>query len=159
MLKDRLNWDEYACLLALAASTRSEDPFTQTGAALLDSDGAVLGTGTNGLKRGMTVPDWMFLEERRSEKSKLIIHAEKNLWRNKKDGKGHLLGLTITPCRSCAELIASSDVKKVVYFKPYERGTDDYKEIFDFYNIEYTELSQHSKTRIKRVLMEKILII
>lgn len=152
---DRLNWEEYVCLLALSVSSRSEDPFTQVGAALLDVSGAVLGTGMNGLRRGMKIPDWMTKEENRSLKSDYMIHAESNLFKNKKGGDNWLLGLTITPCEGCAKLIAANDIQKVVYIKPYEKGGEGFKKIFDFYNIEYTQLSDHSVNRIKRIMMEK----
>ncbi len=155
-LKDRLNWDEYVCLLALAASSRSEDPFSAVGAALLDVNGNVLGTGTNGLKRGMVVPEWMSKEENRSQKSDLMIHSEVNLWMRKKEGEEFHLGLTMNPCKSCAQLISGSKVKRIVYLKPYEKGTDDFKTIFDFYGIEYYQLPQASVYKVKRVLMEKL---
>ena len=151
----RLSWEEYSCLLALAASTRSEDEFTQVGAALLDRNGNVLGTGTNGLKKGMEVPEWMSLEENRIKKSSLMIHAEANLWQRKKEGDGWLLGLTISPCKSCAQLIASSSIKKVVFIKEYRHGLQECKDIFDFYKIEYGELSRDSKEKIKNTLTLK----
>lgn len=148
----RLTKEEYVCLLALSASTRSEDFFTQTGAALLDVAGNVLGTGFNGLKAGMSVPDWMNYEGFRNEKSKLMLHSEVNLWLRKKEGIEHLMGISMSPCLACAKLIAASQVKKVVFVKKYERGTDEYKEIFDFYGIEHRLLTKQELTNISSVL-------
>lgn len=150
----RLSREEYVCYLALAASSRSEDEFTKTGAALLDINGNVLGTGVNGLKAGMDVPDWMKLEENRGKKSDLYLHSETNLWQRKKEGEEYLLGITMSPCKSCAQMISASKVKKVVFIRDYERGTKDYKDIFDFYGIEYRLLSFGELSRIQKVMNE-----
>ena len=155
----RLTKEEYVCYLALAASARSEDYFTKSGAALLDIHGNVLGTGTNGLRAGMKVPEWMTKEENRAEKSLLYLHAESNLFLKKKEGDEHLLGLTCSPCVHCSKLISASKVKKVVFVKKYERGTDDYKRIFDFYNIEYRILIRDEISRILSVLSDDMTIL
>lgn len=152
----RLTKEEYVCYLALAASSRSEDPRTSVGAALLDIHGNVLGTGTNGVKAGMKVPEWMTQEDKRTEKGLIMIHAECNLWQRKKEGEEYLLGLTISCCTSCAKLISSSKVKKVVFIKNYERGTDEYKKIFDFYGIEHRCLTNLEISRIIKVMTENM---
>lgn len=148
----RLSREEYVCMLALAAATRSEDPFTQSGAALLDIDGNVLGTGVNGLKAGIKVPDWMYLKEKRTEKSQLMLHSEANLWTRKKDGIEHLLGITMSPCGSCAKMIAASKVRRVVYVRLYERGDDEFKKIFDFHGVEYRLLTKDELNNISFAL-------
>ena len=148
----RLTKDEYVCLLALAASARSEDPHTTVGAALLDIYGNVLGTGTNGLSPGMKVPDWMYKQENRAQKANLMIHAEMSLWLRKKDGIEHTIGLTISPCSSCSKLIAASKIKNVLYLKNYERGDGEFRRIFDFYGISCRMLDIEEKSRIKAVL-------
>jgi dCMP deaminase len=149
---ERLNLEEYACFLAFAASSRSEDPFTQVGACLLDVDGNVLGTGTNGLAPKMLLPPEFLKEENRARKSELMLHAETNLFNRRKDGHEYLLGLTISPCFSCAKFIAGTRIKKVVFLKEYERGDGKYKDVFSFYQIEYKELNTISKNKIKRKL-------
>ena len=144
----RLTKQEYVCFLALAASSRSEDVFNSVGAALLDINGNVLGTGFNGLASGMELPEWMTKEENRPQKSQLMLHAEINLWQRKKEGHEYLLGLTISPCFACAKLIAASKVKQVIYINPYERGDDKFKEVFDFYGIKYAQLDAKGRDRL-----------
>lgn len=152
---NRLTREEYVCLLALAAATRSEDPFTQAGAALLDIHGNVLGTGTNGLKSGVSIPDWMFDPNTRIEKAELMIHAEANLWQRKKEGEEYLLGLTINPCSPCSKLIIASKIKKVVFINLYP-SDQGFRKIFDFHGVEYSMLGPESKNRIKNALLELI---
>lgn len=134
---NRLTKREYVGLLALTASMRSEDPFTNVGAALLDTEGKVLGTGYNGLLAKMEVPEWMKREEYRAKKSALFIHAEENLFRNMKPGIPWILGLTISPCPVCSKLIAGYGVKEVLYFHEYEKATSDFRPVLDFYGVKY----------------------
>lgn len=49
---DRPTWDEYAMLLATAASTRAACSRRQVGAAILDEEHRVMGTGYNGVGAG-----------------------------------------------------------------------------------------------------------
>ena len=57
-----------------------------------------------------------------------------------KRGEVKLLAVTLLPCSSCATLIASYDIPKVVYGQIYERDMKSL-EIFDFYDIECVKLS------------------
>lgn len=138
---NRLKKSEYACLLALAASFRSEDPMTRAGAAIFDESFNTLGTGFNGLAPGMKVPDWMHLEENRTRKSLLFTHAEANcLIKSNWLKKPYYIATNINPCSSCAKLIAAAGIKQVYYISEYERGGKDWMDIFDFYGVKYEKI-------------------
>ncbi len=149
----RLTKPEYACLLALAASMRSTDPHSKVGAAAFDKDGYTLCTAYNGLAPGMETPEWMALEENRNKKALLTHHAEANLYTHL-TGKPYLIGLTHSPCPSCAKIIAASSVKEVYFLKEYVRGGPEWKDVFDFYSVKYVQLSEESKNKIKEALVE-----
>ena len=129
----RLDWAEYALLLAEAASLRSEVPDRQVGACALDSDNRVLGVGYNGLAPGKIVSTdfWKDRDARRM----YIIHAEANCLSLFKRGECEMQAVTLLPCSNCATSIAGYEIKSVVYREVYERD-DKALDIFDFYGVE-----------------------
>lgn len=148
LIPNRLSWEEYAIYISIAAEGRSEDPTTQVGACILNNRGKVLTTGYNGFKQGMKVDDSLFLHENRVRKAKLIHHAEANAFKFLKDtDEPYLIGTTWSPCSSCAQQIACRDIKKVVFVNDYIRD-QEYVDIFKFYNISFTRLSDESLDRI-----------
>ena len=153
---ERLTKDEYGCLLALSASSRSEDEHTRVGAAGMTLDGRIIGLSYNGLKSGMIMPDWMKLEENRTEKGKYMIHSEANICSLFKRGEVETIYLTISPCISCCNILLAQDVKRVVFIEEYHR-CNKYKEIFDFYGIFYREISQAERNRIRFAFYDMIL--
>jgi deoxycytidylate deaminase len=144
---ERLSKDEYGCLLALSASTRSEDPHTRVGAAAMTVEGRIIGLSYNGLKSGMIKPSWMDEEENRQRKGELMIHAEQNIVSLIKRGECHTLYLTISPCIGCCNTIASHEIKRVVYLKEYHRCSK-FKDFLSFYGIKYEELDIKGKNNI-----------
>jgi deoxycytidylate deaminase len=144
---DRLTFDEYGCLLALMAKSRSEDEFTKIGGVALDKNGRVLGVSYNGLKSGQIMPDWMKLEENRERKSDLFIHCESNLCALLRKGECHTLCLTQSPCIKCCQQICALDIQKVVYLTEYKK-CGKFKDFLNFHNIDYYELSRLSKDKI-----------
>lgn len=150
----RLTKPEYACYIALGAASRSEDPFNMVGIAAFDENWNTLGTGTNGLKPGMKVLDWMFLEENRKKKSELFLHAESNLFRVISDNPIYL-GITMSPCFACSKEIASKGVKEIFYLREYDK-CNKFKEVFDFYGVKYTQLSTQSIQNIVNKMTEQL---
>jgi dCMP deaminase len=148
-MSDRLTWSEYACYLALAAESRSEDPHTQVGCCILNLDGRVLSTGYNGLKKGMKVEPWMSDPEQRVRKAKLFIHAESNALNliSNRDAP-YILGCTWSPCGSCAQRIISTTIQKVYFITDYLKD-QEYKDIFKFYSVHWEKLSEESLNRIE----------
>lgn len=148
---DRLNIEEYGCLLTLIGKARSEDVFTQCCAVGINKNKRILGISYNGLKSGMLVPEWMKLEENRTLKSKYYLHAEQNLFNLIKNEECDLLCINYSPCFNCSKIIIANNVKKVIYLKEYSKCSK-FKELFNFYGIQYQELSIESKNKIKKYL-------
>lgn len=151
LLKNRLTIEEYGCMLTLAGKSRAEDYFTHCGACALDKNKRVLGISYNGLKKGFDIPAWMKLSENRILKNKYTIHAENNLFAMVKKDECDILCLNLSPCFKCMSIIAANEVRRVVYLKEYHRD-QEFKEFFDFYKIEYQELSKDSKDKIKHYI-------
>lgn len=151
----RLSVEEYGCLLALVGKSRSEDSFTHCSSVAIDKNKRILGISYNGLKKGMVIPEWMKLEENRVEKSELYIHAEQNLFNLIKQDECDTLCLNISPCFNCSKIIVANNVRRVIYLKEYHRCSK-FKNVFDFYRIEYFQLPQDSKENIKRYLSNSL---
>jgi dCMP deaminase len=136
--EERIDWYEYAMLLAFAAAKRSEDPYRKVGACALNKDKMVVGLGYNGLASGKDVLPHFW--EDRDERRKYMIHAETNCLSLCKRGEIDLLAVTLLPCSYCATMIASYGVKEILYHEEYE-SDQAAKEIFNFYNIEMLKFS------------------
>ena len=134
----RISWEQYALNIAKTASERSEDPFMKVGACALNKENMVLAVGYNGLATGKKVDKYFWAV--RLDRRPYMIHAEANCLSLVKRGEVELLAVTLLPCASCATLIASYNIPKVVYGQEYERDMKAL-EIFDFYNIECVKLS------------------
>ena len=134
----RISWEQYALNIAKTASARSEDPFMKVAACALNKDNMVLAVGYNGLATGKKVDKYFWAVRR--DRRPYMIHAEANCLSLVKRGEVELLAVTLLPCASCATLIASYNIPKVVYGQEYERDMKAL-EIFDFYNIECVKLS------------------
>tara|TARA_B100000959_G_scaffold243886_1_gene267465 strand:- start:1473 stop:1892 length:420 start_codon:yes stop_codon:yes gene_type:complete len=134
MANERIDWYEYAMILAESAAKRSEDPYRKVGACALNEDKMVIGLGYNGLASGKIVNDDSFWEDR-DERRKYMIHAEANCLSLCKRGEVDLLSVTLLPCSYCATTIAAYGVKQVLYKDEYEFDLDS-KKIFGFYGIE-----------------------
>lgn len=117
-MSDRISMDHYAMLLAVAASTRSEDPHTKVGACALDRDNRVIGLAYNGLPQGIcwTTDQW----SDRDHKRLFMQHAEQNLCSLFKKGECETVAVTVAPCCACANLLSAHGVKRVIYRDLYQ---------------------------------------
>lgn len=151
---NRLTKPEYICYLAIAASSRAEDIHTRVGGVVVNKDWRVLNTAFNGWKPGMKIPDKYLLEENRKEKAEHIIHCEQNLFNFYHD-KPYALGLTISPCKVCADTIKAHGIQEVYYIKEYENDKElKFKEKFDFYGIKYFKLAKENIINILKFIEE-----
>ena len=110
MKNRRLKLEEYALELAKIASLRSEDPFQKVGACIVRFDKSIAGLGYNGAPSGIKI-DWSNREERR----KRVLHAEVNALRYVKPNESMMIACTLLPCRSCIQMIAAYNIKKIIY--------------------------------------------
>ncbi|WP_027417697.1 deoxycytidylate deaminase [Aneurinibacillus terranovensis] len=131
---NRKSWDEYFMDLAYMASTRATCPRRYVGAVLI-RDHKVLGTAYNGspsgtpscLDEGCMLQDYYEADGGRKlvRKHRCIrsIHAEQNLFlfTDQADRQGATIYVTDQPCWTCANLIANSGIRSVVYHRAYEK--------------------------------------
>lgn len=134
----RINWHEHAINLAKAASKRSEDPYRQVGACVLNKNYEVLAVAYNGLASGKTVSDDFW--DDRDRRLPYMIHAETNVLAMIKKGEGQIIACTLLPCSNCAINIAAHGIKTVLYSELYDRDSKAL-ELFKFYNIECFKVS------------------
>jgi dCMP deaminase len=133
----RISWDSYALKIAEIGALRSEDPYKKVGACALDFSHRVIGVAYNGLAPGMKVKKDFWAD--RDRRRKFMLHAEANLLSLFKRGECMLLACTLLPCRTCASLIISHNIKRVVYKELYQRD-DSAIELFKFYGIECVQV-------------------
>jgi dCMP deaminase len=147
-VESNLNWDEYFLLQAMIASFKSKDPSTKVGCVIVDKNNHQVTMGYNGMVAGIdegqlpwgkikTVP----LEH---QKYSYVVHAETNaiLHTNKAldDCKAYV---TLFPCNECAKLIASKNIKEVIYLSDKHRELETNKiakKIFDLAGIKYRQV-------------------
>jgi len=133
----RISWEEYSLDIAKTASKRSQDPYVKVGACALDFNNIILAAGYNGLAANKEVPHLFWSD--RDGRRPYMIHAEANCLSMCKRGEVKTIAVTLLPCSSCATLIASYGIKKVVYGEEYDKDKQA-KDIFKFYNIQLTKI-------------------
>jgi len=129
----RISFEDMAMQIAIVASKRSEDPHKKVGACILDENGKVLGVGYNGIRAGQSENETFWND--RDNRRNYIIHAEVNALSNVDVNKANLLAVTLLPCSSCANIIASTNISKVIYMEEYEKD-NNCKKIFEFHKID-----------------------
>jgi dCMP deaminase len=136
---NRKDWDTYFMDIAYMAATRSQCPRRRVGAVLVQGK-KLLGTAYNGAPMG--VPDCeeagcMIAEEYeqvtvdgvqqliKKERCIRTIHAEQNLllFTDRKDRDGSTVYVTDQPCWTCANMLANSGIKEIVYHRPYPKDS------------------------------------
>lgn len=136
----RKSWDIYFMDIAYMVSTRSQCPRRHVGAVLVQGK-KLLGTAYNGAPMG--VPDCteagcMLVEEyeiKRTDgheqmvtKQRCVrtIHAEQNLllFTDRSDREGSTVYVTDQPCWTCANMLANSGIKEIVYHRAYPKDQD-----------------------------------
>ena len=156
MLDNRLSFEEFGILLALAASSRSEDIFTQVGGAAFNKDKRIIAVCYNGFLPKMQLSE-EFLSNREL-KNQYVFHSEQNLLAQIKKGDAETIFLTHSPCANCARLIAANDVKNVFFLQEYHRETS-YKDIFNFYGIKRSLISNTKLDKVKEFLQKTIFLL
>jgi dCMP deaminase len=118
----RPSWDSYGLSLAHMAALRSEDPFCKVGAVALRKDKSLVATGYNGAPPGVAL-DWSDRDARRP----YVCHAEVNCLKYAKPDEVDTLYITLSPCMSCLTVIASYNIKRVVYSKTYDKSIESFE--------------------------------
>lgn len=139
-----ISWEEYFMGIASLSDKRSKDPSTQVGACIINQDKKIVGTGYNGMPKGLD-DKFPWTKEGTFTKYKFVVHAELNAILNStRDLKGCTIYTTLFPCSECAKAIVQSGITEVVFLSDEKNGTDDNiaaKYLLDVCGIKYRELS------------------
>ena len=138
----RKDWDTYFMDIAYMVSTRSRCPRRHVGAVLVQGK-KLLGTAYNGAPMGVadcSEAGCMIVEEVEVEveqaggQEKLVkkqrcirtIHAEQNLllFTDRIDREGSTVYVTDQPCWTCANMLANSGIKEIVYHRGYPKDSE-----------------------------------
>jgi len=130
--------------LALAAgdiASWSKDPSTKVGAVIVNSDNKIIGTGYNGLPRGMD--DRKITD--REFKIKHVVHAEMNaIFNSTCNVKGATLYISHPPCAQCAKLINAAGIKRVLWLHNEEFAerwdSNDAEDVFAAGGVDFTKV-------------------
>lgn len=157
----RKDWDTYFLDIAYMAATRSRCSRRQVGAVLVQGK-KLLGTAYNGAPMG--VPDCseegcMIAEDvemvqqadgsvEMVKKQRCIrtIHAEQNLllFTDRVDREGATIYVTDQPCWTCANMIANSGVKEVVYHRAYQKDSDKVVKLMEQCGIVFRQMEAYT---------------
>ncbi|GMK45580.1 deoxycytidylate deaminase [Paenibacillus glycanilyticus] len=137
----RKDWDTYFMDIAYMVSTRSRCPRRHVGSVLVQGK-KLLGTAYNGAPMGvqdcseagcMIAEEWETRigddgQEQMVKKQRCIrtIHAEQNLllFTDRADREGSTVYVTDQPCWTCANMLANSGVKEIVFHRGYPKDSD-----------------------------------
>ena len=145
--------------IAYMVSTRSRCPRRHVGTVLVQGK-KLLGTAYNGAPMGvadcsedgcmiveeleMQVEDG---EERMVKKQRCIrtIHAEQNLllFTDRIDREGSTVYVTDQPCWTCANMLANSGVKEIVYHRAYPKDSEKVIALMHVKGIAFRHLSPY----------------
>lgn len=111
--RERSSWENTAmCLAHVIADKRSQDPYTQVGAAIITTRNKIL-LGYNGAPKDIEL-DWSNRDERRRK----VLHAEANvLDQLQSDDIVRIMAVTHLPCEECLKHMARKHVKHILYAK------------------------------------------
>jgi dCMP deaminase len=147
-VSSHINWDEYFMLQALMASFKSKDPNTKVGCVFVDHNNHQLSMGYNGQIAGIdeTKLPWGNVKSVPLDQQKYayVVHSEANaILHAKADLANSRCYVTLFPCHECAKMIATVQVKEVVYLSDKYADTVENqiaKRIFDMAGVRYREI-------------------
>jgi len=119
MTDNRITLDDYFLNMARLASLRSTCRRRQVGCILVDSNNHVAATGYNGVPKGFThCLDYPCKGATAESGTQLedcwAVHAEMNAMLQLQSTDMLTAYLTVTPCFSCAKVLANSNVNRIV---------------------------------------------
>ena len=118
-------WDKYFLQICETVKLRSPDPSRQCGSVLVSmKNNSIISCGFNGIKSGINADliDW---SDRKMVHS-IILHSETNclLLANNYTKENLKMYINYSPCKECVKLLASANVRKVIYKEPYKDITE-----------------------------------
>ncbi|WP_199617453.1 deoxycytidylate deaminase [Paenibacillus alkalitolerans] len=155
----RKDWDTYFLDIAYMASTRSQCSRRKVGAVLVKGK-KLLGSAYNGAPMG--VPDCseagcMIVEEYemsagdsgetlvKKQRCVRTIHAEQNLllFTDTHDREDATVYVTDQPCWTCANMLANSGVKEIVFHRSYPKDADKVEALMAQMGIRFRRLESY----------------
>lgn len=141
-MRDVPSWDEYFINGCSWVSSRSKDPDTQVGCIVVDEDKHIIATGYNGMPPGMEESAEIW---KRPTKYKYVNHGEHNSFSHAtRSFKNGTMYINIWPCESCARLITSSGLNRVVVGSDYYKS-DEVLDIFKRANLVFERYDKGSE--------------
>jgi dCMP deaminase len=128
----------YAYDVAKIVSTRSQDPYRQVGAVILDNDNRIISTGYNGLAPGFDPPSDSFWADKEKRKP-FMIHAEINALSYIKRNEGKILVSTLKPCPNCLLACIAHGIKSIWYGETKD-GLEQSDKIAETYGIRFNSI-------------------
>lgn len=145
--------------IAFMVSTRSRCPRRHVGTVLVQGK-KLLGTAYNGAPMGVadcSEDGCMIVEEMEMgmegdsevviKKQRCIrtIHAEQNLllFTDRVDREGSTVYVTDQPCWTCANMLANSGVKEIVYHREYNKDSEKVVHLMQVKGIAFRHLSAY----------------
>jgi dCMP deaminase len=117
-LSERIKWSEYFMSLAFLISSRSSCHRLRVGCVLV-SDTRVISVGYNGFLPG--APHTSIVRDNHEQAT---VHAEQNCISDcAKRGiscKNSTAYITHYPCINCAKILASAQIKEIIYYEDYK---------------------------------------
>ncbi|MFB9325523.1 cytidine/deoxycytidylate deaminase family protein [Paenibacillus aurantiacus] len=155
----RKDWDTYFMDIAYMVSTRSRCSRRHVGALLVQGK-KLLGTAYNGAPMGVadcSEAGCMIVEEYElklvegveqvTKKQRCIrtIHAEQNLllFTDRIDREGSTVYVTDQPCWTCANMLANSGVKEIVYHRSYPKDSEKVIKLMEQKGIAFRRLDAY----------------
>lgn len=156
----RKDWDTYFLDIAYMAATRSQCSRRRVGAVLVKGK-KLLGTAYNGAPMGaqdcseagcMIVEEFELVtsdgNEQFVKKQRCVrtIHAEQNLllFTDLHDREGATVYVTDQPCWTCANMLANSGVKEIVYHRSYLKDSEKVERLMTQLGIQFRQMTPYT---------------
>lgn len=158
---ERKDWDTYFMDIAYMVSTRSRCHRRHVGAVLVQGK-KLLGTAYNGAPMGVDDCEeagCMISEEFEAvvneygeqtmvKKQRCIrtIHAEQNLllFTDRNDREGSSVYVTDQPCWTCANMLANSGVKEIVFHRAYLKDDEKVRKLMEQVGIQFRAICDYT---------------
>lgn len=151
----RIDWDKYFINLAYQVSTRATCPRRHVGAVIVKNRIQVA-AGYNGAPSDIDdcykvgcdiVTNYEMENGELKEKNHCVrtVHAEQNaiIFSSHEDRKGATIYVTDQPCWTCANIVANSGIKEVVYHRPYLKQYEKVGQLFNEKGITFRKIENY----------------
>jgi len=155
----RKDWDTYFMDIAYMVATRSRCNRRHVGAVLVQGK-KLLGTAYNGAPMGVEdclEAGCMIVEEYamdivngtetmvKKERCIRTIHAEQNLllFTDRNDREGSTVYVTDQPCWTCANMLANSGIREIVFHRPYPKDSEKVETLMRSKGIIFRTIDQY----------------